>query len=163
ATSGSISVGVNDSVVFTENSDSSTNGGTFTYTGSTTSPAASDTGLVTVDRGQIGESTLDGTGLSEILLGRDNANDTIKGYEGNDVLIGLGGNDTLDGGAGNNLLVGGAGVDTFVISDAKSTNTISDYSGVGGQQDVIDLKALFKTAPGGGNVGDYVNYNAATG
>ena len=53
--------------IFTDNGDE--NGGTFTYTGSDGSPP-SDTGVVTVDRDQISESQLDGTGFGDILIGR---------------------------------------------------------------------------------------------
>ncbi|MER9953080.1 type I secretion C-terminal target domain-containing protein [Mesorhizobium sp. M0047] len=38
---------------------------------------------------------------------------------------------------------------------------ITDYNGAEG--DKIDLTALFDTAPGGANIGDFVNYNVATG
>src|SRR6185503_17152816 len=52
-------------VTFTDNN---TNGGSFTYAGSTTSPGASDTGNVTIDRGQSG-TTLTGSGFGEVLIG----------------------------------------------------------------------------------------------
>ncbi|WP_291865952.1 DUF5801 repeats-in-toxin domain-containing protein [Bradyrhizobium sp.] len=105
-------------VTFTESSNGDDDGGTFTYTGSTTSPAASDTGGVSVDRDQAGQNTLDGTGLGDILIGRSSSADIILGYQGNDVLIGNSGDDTLDGGTGADLMVGGAGNDTYVVDDA---------------------------------------------
>lgn len=86
-----------DTVTFTDNGDG--DGGTFEYTG--TSNGDTDTGLVTIDRVQDNQDTLDGTQLGEILIGRDAAADTILGYDGGDVLIGQGGNDSLDGGAGS--------------------------------------------------------------
>jgi hypothetical protein len=57
-------------VTFTDNN---TNGGSLTYTSSTTSPTASDTGDVTIDRSQTG-ATLIGTGFGEILIARDGTN-----------------------------------------------------------------------------------------
>jgi VCBS repeat-containing protein len=118
-------------VTFTDNNS---DGGTFTYTGSTSSPVAADTGIVTVDRGQAGNNTLNGTGLGEILIGRDGSVDTINGNAGDDVLIGKGGNDLLNGGDGNDLLAGGAGndalsggngSDTAVYIDASSSVTVN--------------------------------------
>jgi len=115
-TSGTVShAGTN--VTFTEDSNNAVDGGTFTYTGSTSSPTASDTGLVTVDRSQTG-TTIDGTGLDDILMGRDGANNILTGNGGDDVLIAGNGNDTLDGGSGNDLMVGGTGNDTYVVDSA---------------------------------------------
>ena len=105
--SGTVSYASNG-ITFTDGSNSH-DGGSFVYSG--TAAGKTDTGLVNVDRSQRGESTLDGTGLGDILIGRDNTNDTIHGNEGSDVLIGGSGNDTLNGGDGNDLLVGGAGND----------------------------------------------------
>ena len=131
-------------VTFTDNN---TNGGSFTYTGSTTSPAASDTGDVTIDRGQTG-TTLTGTGFGEILIGRDGTNNTINANEGNDVLIGGTGNDTLNGGAGADILTGGGGNDTFKYlsvnnSHGGQADTITDFSS---GNDKIDLTAFSTTA-----------------
>ncbi len=115
------------SITFTDNN---TNGGSFTYTGSTTSPAASDTGDVTIDRSQTG-TTLTGTGFGEILIGRDGTNNTINANEGNDVLIGGTGNDTLNGGAGADTMTGGGGIDTFIINSAVSPATIGGSADAG--------------------------------
>ncbi len=66
-----------------------TGGGSFSVLGTTSpAPALTDTGLVSIDRSQEGNSILNGTGLGEILIGRDGAGDTINGFEGDDVLIG---------------------------------------------------------------------------
>jgi uncharacterized protein YegL len=147
---------VGDNVVITDNNS---NGGSFTYEAEAGS--RSDTADVTVDRGQAGESTLDGNGLGNILVGRDGSNDTLNGYEGDDVLLGGGGKDTLNGGAGDDLLVGGAGNDTINLSSAAGDNdtvliasvldgndkisSFGDGVNNGGldSQDRIDLDPLF--------------------
>ncbi|MGE3228032.1 MAG: DUF5801 repeats-in-toxin domain-containing protein [Hyphomicrobium sp.] len=108
-------------VTFTDNND---NGGSFDYTGSTTSPAAQDTGTVTVDRNQSGDNPLQGTGLGEILIGRPQG-DTINAEAGNDVLIGGGGTDTLNGGSGNDLYVYATGTGNDTINDASGTDTLA--------------------------------------
>ena len=108
--------------IFTDNGD--TDGGSFTYTGSDGSPP-SDTGVVTVDRDQAGQSQLDGTGLGDILIGRAAANDVILGNEGNDVLIGGGGADTLNGGNGDDLLVYATGVTAINGGANSSTNLLT--------------------------------------
>jgi Ca2+-binding RTX toxin-like protein len=88
-------------------------------------------------------------------------NDTLNGFAGNDLLIGGDGNDLLIGGLGHDTLTGGTGADTFKLDSLDIKDLITDYSGVGGQGDVVDLTALFDAA--GGNVGDFVNFNQATG
>ena len=128
-------------VTFTDNN---TNGGSFTYTGSTTSPVASDTGDVTIDRSQTG-TTLTGTGFGEILIGRDGTNNTINANEGNDVLVGGTGNDTLNGGAGADMMTGGGGIDTFIINSAQSPGTIGG-SGDAGTISGYDIITDFATA-----------------
>ncbi|WP_354424375.1 DUF5801 repeats-in-toxin domain-containing protein, partial [Mesorhizobium abyssinicae] len=89
--------------------------------------------------------------------------DTLNGGGGSDTLVGGAGNDTLIGGAGQDTLTGGTGADTFRLENLDIKDLITDFSGVGGDGDKIDLTALFDTAPGGANVGDFVNYDAATG
>lgn len=119
AKSGTVSQGTGV-VTFTDDAFSS-NGGSFIYTG--TAGGKSDTGTVTVDRGQASHTTLDGTGLADILLARNFAT-TLMGYDGNDVLIGGTGNDTLNGGKGADLLVGGDGSDVFAFEAGDSVLTI---------------------------------------
>ncbi|WP_164762502.1 Ig-like domain-containing protein, partial [Mesorhizobium sp. M7A.F.Ca.MR.245.00.0.0] len=98
--------------------------------------------------------------------------DHLNGNGGNDVIVGRGGNDFLSGGDGNDYLIGGlghdnmtggAGADTFKLDnlDLNIKDLITDFNG--GEGDKIDLTALFDTAPGGANIGDFVNYNAGTG
>jgi VCBS repeat-containing protein len=69
--------------------DNDSDGGKFTYAGQ--SGALSDQAVVTVDRSQINEATLDGTILGDILIGRSGVQDTILGGAGDDVLMGQGG------------------------------------------------------------------------
>ncbi len=139
--------------------DNNATGGSFTYTGTTSAPAASDTGDVTVDRSQTGTS-LTGTGIGEILLGRDGTNNIINANEGNDVLLGGSGTDTLNGGAGNDLLAGNAGGDTLTggagadhfrfSAPTDGIDHITDFSGTGGQGDTIDIAgAAFGGLPAG--------------
>ncbi|MBN9580317.1 MAG: VWA domain-containing protein [Afipia sp.] len=115
--------------------DNNSNGGSFTYTGSTTSPNGSDTGVVTINRQS--SLTLNGTGLDEILIGRDGANNTINGYEGNDVLISGDGNDVLTGGAGLDLMVGGGGNDTFNLANGDFVAGESIDGGTGNDSIVL--------------------------
>jgi ELWxxDGT repeat protein len=104
---------------------------------------------------QHGNSTAGG-----ILIGGD---DILFGDEGNDTLFGGLGNDTLNGGTNFDTLDGGGGADIFVLDQLDIADLITDYSGVGGEGDKIDLTGLFDTASGGGNVGEFVSYNAGTG
>jgi hypothetical protein len=141
--------------------DSVPAGGTFDYTG--TANGVTDTGHVIVDRSQANESTLDGTGLGEILIGRT-GNDTIKGYEGNDILIGNGGTDTLLADGGNDILVfqgasstydGGTGFDTLRIADSLSgTIDLRSTAFADTQIENIDKLAL----DGGNNVTVKLDY-----
>ena len=96
------------------------------YTGSTSSPVASDTGVVTVDR--IASATLTGTDFGEILIGRSNGS-TINANGGNDVLIGGAGNDTLNGGAGADMMTGAGGSDTFVFKAITDSQPGAGRSG----------------------------------
>jgi Ca2+-binding RTX toxin-like protein len=73
---------------------------------------------VTVDRSQDGESQLDGTGLGDILIGRNNAADTIRGN---------GGDDFLSGGSGNDALWGGTGRDAFHFGPNFGHDTVFDF------------------------------------
>ncbi|TIX28404.1 DUF5801 repeats-in-toxin domain-containing protein [Mesorhizobium sp.] len=88
-------------------------------------------------------------------------NDTLRGEGGADTLIGGAGNDLLVGGAGSDTLTGGTGADTFRLENLDIKDLITDFSGVGGDGDKIDLTALFDSAPA--NVGNFVNYDAGTG
>lgn len=142
ASGGTVSLLGNDTLIFTDDPGSD-NGGFFQYTGSTTSPAASDPGLVFVDRDQTG-STLNGTGLGEILIGRDGTNNNINAFEGDDVLIGGDGDDDLDAGDGDDLIVGNAGddtvdgdagTDTFRLAGAQTDYTITR---TGGTYTIVD-------------------------
>ncbi|MBL8838775.1 MAG: VWA domain-containing protein, partial [Alphaproteobacteria bacterium] len=187
ATDGSVAL-ASGTATFTDNDS---DGGSFNYTG--TANGLSNLGHVTIDRGQAGESTLDGTGLDEILIGRS-SNDTLKGYEGDDILIGGGGTDTLQGGAGNDILVfqntassydGGTGTDVLRIGDSLSgtidlraaatsdsrLENIDTLSMDGGNnvtiqldyQGILDLEPGSNTLRITGSIGDSVDLNEATG
>ncbi|RVA97578.1 type I secretion C-terminal target domain-containing protein, partial [Mesorhizobium sp. M7A.F.Ca.CA.004.01.1.1] len=91
-----------------------------------------------------------------------NAGDNyLAGGLGADTLNGGGGSDTLVGGFGQDTLTGGTGADTFKLDHLDIKDLITDFNG--GEGDKIDLTALFDTAPGGGDIGDFVNYDAGTG
>ncbi|TIN02585.1 MAG: type I secretion C-terminal target domain-containing protein, partial [Mesorhizobium sp.] len=120
--------------------------------------------------GQDGVDQLTGINGHDVVLAGGQGNDMLTGMDGNDILYGGSGNDTLIGGAGNDLLVGGfgqdtltggTGADTFKLDHLDIKDLITDFNG--GEGDKIDLTALFDTAPGGANIGDFVNYNAGTG
>ncbi|MEZ5875849.1 MAG: hypothetical protein R3D30_13875 [Hyphomicrobiales bacterium] len=88
----------------------------------------------------------------------DNVDETFIGSTGSDELWGYGGNDTLSGGSGADRLVGGLGRDTMTggaDSDtfdfdskneskkgAANRDIITDFSGIGGDGDVIDLSGI---------------------
>ncbi|RJT27347.1 type I secretion C-terminal target domain-containing protein, partial [Mesorhizobium waimense] len=112
--------------------------------------------------GTSGIDHLNGNGGNDVIIGRG-GNDFISGGAGNDLLSGGDGNDLLIGGLGQDTMTGGAGADTFRLENIDIKDLITDFSGVGGHGDKIDLTALFDTAPGGANIGDFVNYNAGTG
>ncbi len=129
--------------VFREENGGARDGGNFTYTASVNGSTALDTAVVTVDRGQEGEQTLDGTFRNEVLLGRDNADDTLNGKDGDDILLGLGGNDTLNGGEGNDILVGGLGVDQ--LNGGNGSDTVSYHDAASG----MTANLLTNTGSGG--------------
>src|SRR4029079_12458791 len=67
-------------------------------------------------------------------------------------------NDTLTGGAGADTLTGGLGNDTFVFGvPLNNVDTITDYSNVVGNADIIDITGIL-SVPTGTNVvtGGYV-------
>ncbi|PBC01408.1 Ig-like domain-containing protein, partial [Mesorhizobium sp. WSM3860] len=94
-------------------------------------------------------------------LTANNTGSILSGGGGNDTLVGGNGNDLLIGGTGQDTLTGGAGADTFRLDHLDIKDLITDYNGVGGQGDKIDLTALFQT--NGGNIADFVKYDAGTG
>ena len=123
--------------------DNNSDGGSFVYTGQ--SNALSDDGLVAIDRSQAGESTLDGTGLRDILFGRDTSSDTLVGYEGDDYLDGGNLNDTVTGGGGDDVIDVSDGNDTVrCTSVLDGTDTVLTFDGnASAGQDVVDLDTLF--------------------
>ena len=128
-----------------------------------------DTATVNIARGS--STVYDevrGTGLNEILIGRDEqffegqgfegeeelpgAADLLFGLGGDDLLLGLGGNDVLDGGlgddilrggAGSDLLDGGAGKDLFVYGLGDFSNgAVDQIENFEFGLDAFDLSAL---------------------
>jgi uncharacterized protein YegL len=133
------------SVTFTEESALAADGGTFTYTGTeTTADFLADTGDVVLSRQT--STTLTGTGLGEILMGRDGVVNVINANEGNDVLIGGTGADTLVGGTGKDLMVGNGGADIFdfnATNESGHTIPTADVIGdFGNGADKIDLVTI---------------------
>ncbi|RWN40161.1 MAG: type I secretion C-terminal target domain-containing protein [Mesorhizobium sp.] len=112
--------------------------------------------------GTSGIDHLNGNGGNDVIIGRG-GNDFLSGGGGSDLISGGDGNDLLVGGFGQDTMTGGNGADTFKLDQLDIKDLISDYSGAGGQGDVIDLTSLFDTAPGGANIGEFVNYDAGTG
>jgi Ca2+-binding RTX toxin-like protein len=102
-----------------------------------------------------------GSNFADALNGNASPN-VLSGGAGADTISGGGGNDVLIAGGGNDSLTGGAGADTFVLTSASSNVTITDYSGVGGHNDVIDLKGLF-SAPITATTSNFVSYDSGTG
>ncbi|WP_305728450.1 MULTISPECIES: hypothetical protein [unclassified Chelatococcus] len=85
-----------------------------------------------------GHDTLWGGAGNDTLNGGD-FNDSLDGGDGNDSLSGDQGDDTLSGGQGDDTLTGGTGNDRFIYS--SGADTITDFSRVAGNRDVIDLSA----------------------
>jgi Ca2+-binding RTX toxin-like protein len=95
---------------------------------------------VTINRAQAGETTLDGTGLNNILIGTSGA-ETLDGNEGRDVLIGNAGNDTFDFNAtvdspslANADLIGDFEGDGALVGDLINLLDIDANTGSGGDQ-----------------------------
>ena len=110
-----------------------------------------------------GDNILTGNAGTDIFLG-NNGNDTLRGGAGNDQLFGNEGGDTLEGGDGadflrgdngNDFLTGGAGNDFFVLNatQGSNTDTITDYSHVAGNTDLIDITSLLAVAAGTNVIG----------
>ncbi|MGI9365697.1 MAG: calcium-binding protein, partial [Rhizobiaceae bacterium] len=120
----------------------------------------------------VGIENVIGSEQSDFIFADDN-NNRLEGGAGNDQLEGKGGNDILIGGTGDDLLVGGIGIDQMVGGQGKDTfvidadslsgsidDLIFDYSGAGGDEDVIDLTALVDVAGGTDIVAEgYVSLN----
>lgn len=128
-------------------------GGSFDYTASAN--GKSDSGEVTVNRGQSGDNPVDGNGLDNIIIDR-NSGSTLNGFEDHDVLIGNGGADKLNGGAGRDLLVGGTGADTLNLSaDADDHDTVLITSVLDGNDTVNQFGD--GVANGGAASQDFIN------
>jgi len=81
--------------------------------------------------------TLDFSSVALVNIGR------IEGRSGHDIIIGSAGGDNLVDGSGQDQLSGGGGADTFALTASDlAVDTINDFSGAGGDGDVIDLVAF---------------------
>lgn len=109
-------------------------------------PDATST-FYTLNINNISPETVMGTTAGETLVG-DADIDLIFGLAGGDVLFGFGGNDLLVGGLGIDTLFGGTGRDTFKFEKKKEApkgaehDAIFDFSGSGGEGDLIDLHVM---------------------
>ncbi|MEI6231320.1 MAG: hypothetical protein WCP81_11345 [Actinomycetes bacterium] len=82
--------------------------------------------------------------------------DTINGSAYDDFLSGLSGSDILNGHGGSDTMTGGAGADTFIfVAGMANGDVVTDFSGAGGDNDVLVLQGYGKGASfhdlGGGN------------
>ena len=87
-----------------------------------------------------GSFAIDGIGnhLNNTMNG-SSADNILAGNAGNDTMNGGAGNDTLDGGAGSDSLNGGVGDDTYLFRQSDGIDTISDYSTISADVDVLRL------------------------
>ncbi|MBZ9754123.1 type I secretion C-terminal target domain-containing protein, partial [Mesorhizobium sp. ESP6-5] len=102
-------------------------------------------------------------GFDIVVDANDGHQATLTGdaaYDPN-ILSGGPGDDLLISAPGYNILTGGGGADTFKLEHLDIKDLITDYSGVGGEGDKIDLTSLFNT-PVGGAIADYVRYDPST-
>ena len=86
----------------------------------------------------IGKDSLIGTSGSD-LIRAFSGNDQLIGRSGNDSLYGGPGRDFLNGGRGTDQLTGGAGADKFYFKFGHGVDFITDFSGIGGDGDRIQL------------------------
>lgn len=83
-----------------------------------------DAGVLFSSTAASGSVTTTGTAASEVLIGRDQADDVrevLNGGDGNDVILAGDGTDTLSGGVGDDLLSGGAGADALDGGNGNDT------------------------------------------
>jgi len=105
--------------------------------------------------------TLIGSAFDDVLIGRDDRGDSIRGGKGNDTIYGRGGNDTLDGTNGDDVIYGGDGDDVITNTGSPSGDRVFGGSGndsitAGTNGDTIFGEAGFDTLTGG-NGHDLIN------
>ena len=88
--------------------------------------------------GTNGSDHLTGTSGSDLIRALS-GNDQLTGLSGNDSLYGGPGRDVLKGGRGTDILTGGAGADRFYFKFGHGVDFITDFSGIGGDGDRIQL------------------------
>jgi len=111
----------------------------------------------TLNVANISPETLTGTAAADTLTGGSDA-ELIFGLDGNDTLSGDVGGDTLTGGLGKDSMTGGLGADSFDCNLKTETkkglanrDVITDFSGVGGDGDHIDLSGIDANSTKHGN------------
>jgi Ca2+-binding RTX toxin-like protein len=87
-----------------------------------------------------GDDIVNGGAGNDSLYGNSD-NDSLDGEDGDDYLTGGSGNDTLDGGTGIDYLSGDDGADTYHFSRGFGQDTIYEYDGGSGGQDIIRFAA----------------------
>jgi Ca2+-binding RTX toxin-like protein len=133
----------------------------------------------TLISGTTGNQTLTATTSGATFITAGSGNDTITGGAGNDRLIGGAGNDVISGGAGNDLIEGGAGNNTLTggagndvfrwefadhgTAGTPYVDTITDFSSVAGNTDVLDLRDLLSGANHNGtdpgNIASFLHFD----
>jgi Ca2+-binding RTX toxin-like protein len=116
-------------------------GGNDTITGNGNTRVSYDTATagVTVTLGAGGS----GTATGDASVGTDtfiSGVSRVRGSDFADTISGNGGNNFLEGQGGNDMLTGGAGLDHFIYNAVNDgLDHITDFSGHGGQNDVLDF------------------------
>jgi len=100
---------VNNNVQFTASAPGAFSAN-FDYQATT---ANAQTSSATVSINSVAGTAINGGATDEIIIGRDDANNTLLGNAGNDQIFSGAGNDTLRGGSGNDELTAGAGNDNL--------------------------------------------------
>ncbi|MEP6503941.1 MAG: tandem-95 repeat protein, partial [Betaproteobacteria bacterium] len=131
--------------------------------------------------GTTGNDTLTASSTGATFISGEAGNDIITGNSGNDRLLGGVGDDTISGGAGNDLIVGGTGNDSLTggtgndvfrweladhgTAGTPNVDTITDFSSVAGNKDVLDLRDLLGGANHDGtqtgNIASFLHFDHA--
>jgi len=92
--------------------------------------------------GTSGDDDLTGTAADEVVIG-GRGDDTLHGGDGNDFLFGGDGSDEMFGDGGTDVFGWSRGdIDVEPDGAVDHVDTVKDYSGVGGDEDVLDISDL---------------------